>query len=107
MIVEARAQSDEIESAPLRVQIAWNGQWSDDTAEMARRLRGSGSPPETGEQLAGEFASTSPPMSAFPMLNARSWEHQRAASGRLRPHLNLRRVPRFYRLCLENPTCVS
>jgi hypothetical protein len=38
MIIEARAQSDEAESPPIRVKIAWNGQWSDDTLEMAGHL---------------------------------------------------------------------
>jgi hypothetical protein len=38
MIVESIAASDETESAPLRVSIAWDGQWSDDTAEMRRHL---------------------------------------------------------------------
>jgi hypothetical protein len=38
--------------------------------------------PETGEQLGGEIVSASPPMSAFPILNVRCWEHGQAAWGR-------------------------
>jgi hypothetical protein len=33
-----QAQSVEMDSKPLRVEIAWDGKWSDDTAEMANHL---------------------------------------------------------------------
>jgi len=39
MLIEARAESDETESAPIRVRISWDGGWSEDAAEMARHLR--------------------------------------------------------------------
>jgi hypothetical protein len=38
MIVEVKAQSDETESPPIRVKLAWDGQWSDDASEMAKHL---------------------------------------------------------------------
>jgi hypothetical protein len=37
-IVEVRALSDQTESAPLVLEINWDGQWSDDTPEMAKHL---------------------------------------------------------------------
>jgi len=38
MRVEIRALADNGESKPLFLEIAWNGQWSDDTVEMRRHL---------------------------------------------------------------------
>lgn len=36
--IEVIAVSDEMESKPLRIEIAWDGGWSDDTVEMKRHL---------------------------------------------------------------------
>lgn len=38
MVVEALAISDETESAPLCVEISWDGTWAEDTVEMSRHL---------------------------------------------------------------------
>ncbi|MEX0810279.1 MAG: hypothetical protein WD044_16255 [Dongiaceae bacterium] len=38
MIVTLRAQSIEVDSKFLRLEIVWNGLWSDDSATMARNL---------------------------------------------------------------------
>jgi hypothetical protein len=38
MRVEIRALADNGESKPLLLEIAWDGQWSDDTVEMRRHL---------------------------------------------------------------------
>ncbi len=38
MVVDALAVSDETESPLLRLEIAWDGSWSEDAAQMARHL---------------------------------------------------------------------
>jgi hypothetical protein len=38
VILYFEARSDEVDSETLRVKVAWNGQWSEDNAEMAGNL---------------------------------------------------------------------
>jgi hypothetical protein len=38
MLIEVLAVSDETESAPLCLEISWDGRWSEDSSEMARHL---------------------------------------------------------------------
>jgi len=38
LIIEALACSDETESSPLCVELAWDGLWSDDATEMTTHL---------------------------------------------------------------------